>query len=592
MPEPSSADQAAPAGHTHGPGNSDAHPEPLGVAPETLLILTPVKNAARFADSYFAALARLTYPAAQISLGLLESDSDDDSYACFAARLAAVSPRYGSARIWRRSFGYRFPLDVPRWHHAIQLPRRKVLAKARNHLLFRALDDQDWVLWLDVDVIDYPPDLIERLLATGRDIVHPHCVQQPGGPTFDRNGWREHGRVLLEDLRDGPDLVRLDSVGGTVLLIRADLHRDGLIFPSFPYGAANRAVRRPHPLGVAGELETEGLGIMALDMGHQCWGMPKLEVLHARDAPAPAGSALPGEDRWRRSIRLLSCEFEIQTNAPVVRDALHLLAVTAEQQVLIDYREELSVTWTGDAFRLAGGGAADEFEIDLRAILEALQRRVQDRAVSMLADHGLIAAACGWHGGEHFLVLGAAGVGKTTLAMRLALDGFDISGDAWVLLHAGQTIAWPRTFEITEEAVALLPQLARLEQLRAIAAQPRAGYRVRLDPQHLGRPWRISPAKVCAIFDLEPNFGAQSVVRPCGKVDMVRRVMARTTAPAVRHGAWLADLCAMVERAATYVVELGDLDSAVAAIASRLPGRGPAQGQTEARAQGQARGQT
>ena len=275
MPEPSSADQAAPAGHTHGPGNSDAHPEPLGVAPETLLILTPVKNAARFADSYFAALARLTYPAAQISLGLLESDSDDDSYACFAARLAAVSPRYGSARIWRRSFGYRFPLDVPRWHHAIQLPRRKVLAKARNHLLFRALDDQDWVLWLDVDVIDYPPDLIERLLATGRDIVHPHCVQQPGGPTFDRNGWREHGRVLLEDLRDGPDLVRLDSVGGTVLLIRADLHRDGLIFPSFPYGAANRAVRRPHPLGVAGELETEGLGIMALDMGHQCWGMPK-----------------------------------------------------------------------------------------------------------------------------------------------------------------------------------------------------------------------------------------------------------------------------------------------------------------------------
>jgi peptide chain release factor subunit 1 len=87
----------------------------------------------------------------------------------------------------------------------------------------------------------------------------------------------------MDALRAGPDLVRLDSVGGTVLLVRGDVHRDGLIFPPFPYGGGSPAIRRPHPLGpgVCGELETEGLGIMALDMGYQCWGMPKLEVLHA-----------------------------------------------------------------------------------------------------------------------------------------------------------------------------------------------------------------------------------------------------------------------------------------------------------------------
>ena len=32
------------------------------------------------------------------------------------------------------------------------------------------------------------------------------------------------------------DLVELDAVGGTVLFIRADVHRDGLVFPPFPYG--------------------------------------------------------------------------------------------------------------------------------------------------------------------------------------------------------------------------------------------------------------------------------------------------------------------------------------------------------------------
>jgi hypothetical protein len=151
----------------------------------------------------------------------------------------------------------------------------------------RALDDEDWVLWLDVDVVDYPPDEIDRLLASERDIVHPHCVKETGGPGYDRNAWRDHGRVHLDDLRDGPGEVRLDAVGGTMLLVRADAHRDGLrdglMFPPFLYGARSRLVRDPNPWvpGVVGEIDTEGFGIMAADLGYQCWGLPNLEVRHA-----------------------------------------------------------------------------------------------------------------------------------------------------------------------------------------------------------------------------------------------------------------------------------------------------------------------
>jgi hypothetical protein len=248
----------------------------------TVLILTPVKNATMFLNSYFAGLGRLTYPAASLSLGLLEGDSDDGTFERFEERLKDLRGRFADVRIWQKNFDFRMPAGLPRWAHAFQLPRRKVLAKSRNHLLFRALDDHDWVLWLDVDVVEYPPDLIERLLATGRDIVHPHCVTSYGGPTFDLNAWRNHGRLRMQDLRGGADLVRLHAVGGTVLLVRADIHREGLVFPTFPYGAGNPAARRPGPFApVDGELETEGLGIMALDMGYQCWGMPHLEVLHA-----------------------------------------------------------------------------------------------------------------------------------------------------------------------------------------------------------------------------------------------------------------------------------------------------------------------
>jgi Anp1 len=246
-----------------------------------VLILTPMKDATGHLDDYFALLGRLTYPRRRISLGFLESDSADRTYETLAGRLPALRRRYRRARLWKRDFGFRIPGQYTRWNPAFQVPRRTVLAKSRNHLLFHALDDEDWVLWLDVDVVDYPPDILQRLIAIDRDVVQPHCVTEMGR-TFDHNAWRDEGRLLMNDLRAEGDLVRLHAVGATMLLVRADLHRDGLVFPPYLYGRASPFVRRPNPWlpDTVGELETEGLGLMAMDMGHQCWGMPNLEVRH------------------------------------------------------------------------------------------------------------------------------------------------------------------------------------------------------------------------------------------------------------------------------------------------------------------------
>jgi hypothetical protein len=248
-----------------------------------VLILTPVKNAARMLDAYAGNLERLTFPREKLSLGMLESDSQDGSWDLintFHSRFAARCRRVTSIK---RDFGFHMPSDTPRWNPAFQLARRNVLARSRNQLLFRALADEDWVLWLDVDVVHYPADLVERLLGVERDIVHPHCVKGYGGDTFDLNAWSHHGAKIMSDFRGAMGPVRLDAVGGTVLLIRADIHRDGLIFPPFRYGVHNKRIRPKHPVWGAGEVETEGLGIMAHDMGHECWGLPDLEVVHASE---------------------------------------------------------------------------------------------------------------------------------------------------------------------------------------------------------------------------------------------------------------------------------------------------------------------
>ncbi|MGB8352715.1 MAG: hypothetical protein WCD79_02410, partial [Chthoniobacteraceae bacterium] len=106
-----------------------------------------------------------------------------------------------------------------------------------------------------------------------------------GGHTFDQNAWRDRNRLHMDALRGREILSPLDAVGGTMLLIRADLHRKGLIFPPKPYGRNNPLVRLPADCfdpENPGELETEGLGIMAGDMGVQCWGLPTLEIIHRK----------------------------------------------------------------------------------------------------------------------------------------------------------------------------------------------------------------------------------------------------------------------------------------------------------------------
>ena len=247
-----------------------------------VLVLTPIKDCAAHLPRYVERIEALRYPRGLLSIGLIEGDSRDATWSILNGLRPRLETRCARVTAIKRDFGLRLPQSTPRWSPKYQVARRTVLARARNHLLFAALRDEDWVLWIDSDVVEFPADLISRLLETGRDIVHPHCVTDWGGSTFDRNGWSHHGTRYLDSYR-GHSLVRLDSVGGTVLLIKADHHRDGLVFPAFRYGVPNAAARPVHPVWEKGEIETEGLAMMAADMGLQCWGMPDLEVRHAAD---------------------------------------------------------------------------------------------------------------------------------------------------------------------------------------------------------------------------------------------------------------------------------------------------------------------
>jgi len=78
-------------------------------------------------------------------------------------------------------------------------------------------------------------------------------------------GYRPTKRLFLNDLKLESDLVHIDGVGGCVLLIAAELHRAGLIFPPFVFDH---------------HIETEGLAKMAARMGVKLYGLPSVNIIH------------------------------------------------------------------------------------------------------------------------------------------------------------------------------------------------------------------------------------------------------------------------------------------------------------------------
>src|SRR5262249_38170088 len=106
----------------------------------TILILTPMKSASGYLDSYFSSLGKLTYSHERLSLGILEGDSIDDTLVNVQRRVSA-GINFRRITVLKKDFGFHIPNGLPRYSPVYQATRRALLARARNHLLFRALED-------------------------------------------------------------------------------------------------------------------------------------------------------------------------------------------------------------------------------------------------------------------------------------------------------------------------------------------------------------------------------------------------------------------------------------------------------------------
>ncbi|GAB1607967.1 uncharacterized protein LOC106869556 [Argonauta hians] len=261
-----------------------------------ILILTPFEHVIVFLKQYLNMIKSLSYPHCRIRIAL------------GVDKFGVTHPKVIKKHVSKLSHNFRsidvYTVDIPddvqlmttrysdKHNETIQFKRRRKLAQVRNFLLVSALQEESHVLWIDSDVRQTPADLIQVLLSAHVPIVVPACMYRKTGSlldVYDRNSWRETEaskeflrnkgpdylmlegyrnkslRKYLPELKHEGKVVRLDGVGACCMLVDANVHRRGAIFP---------------PFLVNHHIESEGFAEMAKLLDLKMFGMPNVQVIH------------------------------------------------------------------------------------------------------------------------------------------------------------------------------------------------------------------------------------------------------------------------------------------------------------------------
>ncbi|KAK9451581.1 Anp1-domain-containing protein [Limtongia smithiae] len=273
---------------------------------ERVLILTPI---ARFYEEYWNNLISLTYPHDLIELGFIVPRGREANSALVrleeAVKKLQTGPkknRFAKVTILRQEFDSPFS-QSEKDRHALsgQKERRAAMAKARNSLFTTTINAKiSWILWLDADIVESPPTLIQDLAVHDKPIIAANCYQRyvDHGENkiraYDFNSWQDSETAIkmANDMSDDDVIfegysematyrtlmsymyvegngsheeVLLDGVGATALLVKSEVHRDGAMFPPFPFYHL---------------IESEGFAKMAKRLGYQAYGLPNYLVYH------------------------------------------------------------------------------------------------------------------------------------------------------------------------------------------------------------------------------------------------------------------------------------------------------------------------
>ncbi|ETL93450.1 hypothetical protein L917_08385 [Phytophthora nicotianae] len=269
---------------------------------DSVLVMVVLKDTeswgeGRTAKDFLELLGTFDYPKEKMSVTVLTSSISE--FEVVEKHLKQQIERYPRLSVLFRD-DFALPAVVTRENrhdNSVQVNRRRVIARYRNFALLATMELwHQHVVWLDADVQKVPSGLLKKMIRSGLDIVEPMCVRMKANGKdwyeYDLNAWVGQ-RKVRRSARDSnfvpgdssvkrmiqfhgieETFVPLDSVGGTMLYVKADVHRQGVVFPVHHLIGSEWTSE-----GYDG-IETEGLCYVAHFLGFKCWGMPNDLIYH------------------------------------------------------------------------------------------------------------------------------------------------------------------------------------------------------------------------------------------------------------------------------------------------------------------------
>jgi hypothetical protein len=205
------------------------------------------------------------------------------------------------------------------------------------------------------------------------------------------------------------------------------------------------------------------------------------------------------------TFRLLWHEVTVRASDIRAADALQAVVASAQHPMPVSRRMRYDADDSGAGYEICEEGdqlATVKIASEVRDVIyKRMHRRAFELASRMgwLRLHGALVDI----GDERVLVSGPSGAGKTTLTVRLGLDGATVQGDESVLLRDGESLAVPRPFMLKPGIEHLIPELRGLRSLL-----PRIGDDAVLDPSvHFGGAWRLRVAPIGHVVLLDASPG-------------------------------------------------------------------------------------
>lgn len=252
-----------------------------------VVILTPLRDAEEYLQPFAEQLNSLSYPHHLMSVYFAEEGSSDDTYMKGQKIAQQLRAQYGfkNASIFKLPITGNNISRENRHDKSIQISRRSHIAKARNLLTNLALKDEKWILWIDADMIKLRPDIVQQFLFCDKDVMVASTLREIilfkgilSLANYDLNSFNETVvdaipyRLHTHDFKAAGRAVPIQFVGASVLMLKSNCVRKGLHFPESVIYSPNSLVRG---------IESEGLGMLARQMGFGVYVLPFLECFHA-----------------------------------------------------------------------------------------------------------------------------------------------------------------------------------------------------------------------------------------------------------------------------------------------------------------------